>query len=254
MATKVLIAASEKGKDASEGQVAATPAVIASRPCEWTTPGGIQMHCYNPLEVSFLWEKIFAENEYGDGGIVYPPGAIIVDVGGNVGVFCHYADARCAGECTIIAIEPIPQLFHCLQKNVKALRANCSLHNVAAGASTECDPITLDFLPRYSLLSGSQAHSNCAGYEKLAELHNLPLDLVQEAFESVEVECPQSTLSDILQQEAVSRIDLLKVDCEGAEYDVMLGISETDWPKIQQVTCSCSPFLLIGISHLSYTQ
>ena len=34
-------------------------------------------------------------------------------------------------------------------------------------------------------------------------------------------------------EENVDRIDLLKVDCEGAELKVLQGISDKDWPKIK---------------------
>ena len=36
-------------------------------------------------------------------------------------------------------------------------------------------------------------------------------------------------------KEKISRIDLLKVDVEGAEILVLQGINEADWAKIQRV-------------------
>lgn len=51
---------------------------------------------------------------------------------------------------------------------------------------------------------------------------------------AVEVVCPLRTVSEIVAEHGLERIDLLKVDCEGAELDVLLGIDEKDWPKVQQ--------------------
>ena len=42
-------------------------------------------------------------------------------------------------------------------------------------------------------------------------------------------------LSDVIREQGVERIDLLKVDVQRAELDVLRGIDETDWPKIRQV-------------------
>jgi hypothetical protein len=51
----------------------------------------------------------------------------------------------------------------------------------------------------------------------------------------VEFECAMTTLSAVVDQHDVSRIDLLKVDVEGAELDVLRGIDDEHWPLIQQV-------------------
>ena len=43
-----------------------------------------------------------------------------------------------------------------------------------------------------------------------------------------------TTVSEIVQDHGLSRIDLLKIDVERAELDVLLGISNTDWKLISQ--------------------
>ncbi len=43
------------------------------------------------------------------------------------------------------------------------------------------------------------------------------------------------TLSEIVREHDIQRIDLLKVDVEKSELDLLLGIEEQDWPKIKQV-------------------
>ena len=42
-------------------------------------------------------------------------------------------------------------------------------------------------------------------------------------------------LSDVMKEHQIGQIDLLKIDCEGAEYDVLLGIASEDWGKVRQV-------------------
>ena len=47
-----------------------------------------------------------------------------------------------------------------------------------------------------------------------------------------EVECNIRKLSAVLEEEGIDKIDILKVDVEGAELDVMKGISTEDWKKV----------------------
>ena len=47
------------------------------------------------------------------------PGSIVVDVGANVGLF----SLRCAEEgARVVALEPSPDAYLCLEENVKRLR------------------------------------------------------------------------------------------------------------------------------------
>ncbi|HEX7241857.1 MAG TPA: FkbM family methyltransferase, partial [Longimicrobiaceae bacterium] len=46
---------------------------------------------------------------------------------------------------------------------------------------------------------------------------------------------PVRTLSSVIREEGIERIDLLKVDVEKSEYDVLRGIEDGHWPRIRQV-------------------
>jgi hypothetical protein len=48
-----------------------------------------------------------------------------------------------------------------------------------------------------------------------------------------QVNCQLRTMSSVIEEEKVERIDLLKVDCEGAELSVLLGIKDEHWPMIK---------------------
>lgn len=49
------------------------------------------------------------------------------------------------------------------------------------------------------------------------------------------VECELTTVSHAMREHGIDRIDLLKVDAEGAEWPVLQGIDEADWPRIRQL-------------------
>ena len=44
-----------------------------------------------------------------------------------------------------------------------------------------------------------------------------------------------NTHTEVMRQENIKKVQLLKVDVEGDELDVLMGLHDCDWPKIQQV-------------------
>lgn len=58
---------------------------------------------------------------------------------------------------------------------------------------------------------------------------------MKRVFQYVPVTCELRTVSEIIREQGVKQIDLLKVDVEKSELDVLLGIAEEDWSKIKQV-------------------
>jgi FkbM family methyltransferase len=55
------------------------------------------------------------------------------------------------------------------------------------------------------------------------------------AAEAVPLPCPVTTVSAVLAEQGIDQLDYLKIDVEGAEFDVLCGVDATDWPKIRQV-------------------
>jgi hypothetical protein len=73
------------------------------------------------------------------------------------------------------------------------------------------------------------------GKEGVADLLPFEDELVEQRFQSESWTCPLRTLSDVVRESGVSRIDLLKVDVEKSEMDVLAGIADEDWGKIEQI-------------------
>ena len=61
-------------------------------------------------------------------------------------------------------------------------------------------------------------------------------DMVRDRHGSYTIECELRTVSDVVAEHELERIDLLKINVEKAEADVLAGIDENDWPKIWQLT------------------
>jgi hypothetical protein len=53
-------------------------------------------------------------------------------------------------------------------------------------------------------------------------------------FKKTTFPCRLRTLSEIIDEEGVTRIDLLKIDAERSEREVLAGIRAEHWPMIRQ--------------------
>ncbi len=56
---------------------------------------------------------------------------------------------------------------------------------------------------------------------------------------AIDVLC--TTIEEIFQENAVDRCDLLKLDCEGAEYEILEAIPRDLWPLIARVALEYHP-------------
>lgn len=48
-------------------------------------------------------------------------------------------------------------------------------------------------------------------------------------------QCPVTTVSALMRKHRLPRVDLLKIDVEGSELDVLLGIDPADYPNIHRI-------------------
>ena len=77
---------------------------------------------------------------------------------------------------------------------------------------------------------------NTAGGQQQELLPQSQLDeLLDEYLRGETYSCRLKTLSEVMREEQIERIDLLKIDVESSELDVLAGIEEEDWPRIKQI-------------------
>jgi FkbM family methyltransferase len=138
------------------------------------------------------------------------PGWQVVDIGAGLGDFSVYAAAGCP-EGVIHAYEPLAASFALLE------------HNLALNQATNVRPFR-------------QATSGAAGRAQVAEGTAGPA--VSTAFEATAGKRGVETVSlaQVLERLPGSHCDLLKVDCEGCEYDLLLGSSPETLAKVQRIS------------------
>jgi amino acid adenylation domain-containing protein/FkbM family methyltransferase/non-ribosomal peptide synthase protein (TIGR01720 family) len=202
-------------------------------------PNGLEIAHLNRNETVSLYKEIFEDYSYLKNGITIEDGDCIFDVGANIGLFTLHAHQECAN-AQVHAFEPIPPVFKLLKANVELYGLDVKLFN--CGLSDETRRAEFTHYPKSSLMSGAYAQavedeqvvraflSNQD--ESLAEYAN---DLVEGRFEAEKYQCDLMTLSQIISENQIDKIDLLKIDVEKSELDVLRGIRREDWKKIRQI-------------------
>jgi natural product biosynthesis luciferase-like monooxygenase protein/amino acid adenylation domain-containing protein/FkbM family methyltransferase len=212
-------------------------------------PNGMVVAHPSGHRATVLYHEIFENESYLRHGITLRDGDCVFDVGANVGMFTLFASHK-RKDLKLYAFEPIPQTFDTLKTNVALYGLDAKLFNVGLGSRPGAADFT--FYPRMPGLSGrfsSEARDKeitkaiIEGYlrehgseRERAILSDEELNqLMEEYFQSETYTCPLTTLSEVIREHGVERIDLLKVDVEKSEFDVLAGLDAEDWAKVGQI-------------------
>ena len=210
----------------------------------YVLPDGAPVAHLNRNETEYIYNEIFVQQAYLRHGITIREGDSIVDVGANIGLFTVFA-SRLAKNLRIVACEPNPAAFACLEANAAAWGAG--VRCLPLGLSRESGSADLTWFEGLSLLSGFYA--DAATEREMVKRYVLNQqaaapdnerfvadvgDVIEDRLRARTVAARLRTLSSVIAEEGIERIDLLKVNVEKSELDVLRGIDADDWPKIRQ--------------------
>jgi amino acid adenylation domain-containing protein/FkbM family methyltransferase len=213
--------------------------IASSEQTFYRLPNGLEVAHNNKNETDLLYLELFGERTYLRHGISLRDNDCVFDIGANVGLFTLFVHESCANAKTY-SFEPIPQTFKALKTNVELYNLNARVYE--CGLSKEAGTATFTFYPHVSASSGMYA--NALEDEKVTRafmknqderLADYADELMEGRFESQTFTCQLRTVSEVIRENKVQRIDLLKLDVEKAELDVLTGIEADDWDKIDQV-------------------
>ena len=151
----------------------------------------------------------------------------VVDAGANIGSFTLFAAAR--GARRFVAIEPHPLTFAVLTENIQAagLASRVTLVNHAVAATSGRRTLSS---PRMSTAATLLSEAAPGG-------RSLTVDT--------------QTLGDIFRDSGWPRIDVLKIDIEGAEYEVFGDVSADFLAAVDTVLVECHHIADLGPSAIA---
>jgi len=140
--------------------------------------------------------EIFIENCYGLDNISFKEGDVIIDIGAHIGVFSIYL-AKKFPEVKILAFEPSEIIYNLLLKNILLNKVgNVKAFNLAVyrDSFSELNAYFDEFCSMASNIFFKKKYYN--------NVKTISLD-------------------DIIKNNNISNVKLLKIDCEGSEYDII---------------------------------
>jgi len=179
-------------------------------------------------KVDWYGNEIFYRPGTSDATILYevlfrPPGtywmpdelapSTILDIGGNIGVVSVYL-ARRFPQSKIFAFEPVPENFELLLKNTSH-NGNIKAFSVGMGRRNELQDIGPSSNPR-----------NFGGYSFFEK----------EADVSLKRNVPIRNSGELLREINVPKVDVIKIDTEGAEYDILTSIDPELLQSVQWIS------------------
>mgnify|MGYP001338680871 CR=1 FL=1 len=142
---------------------------------------------------------------------------VVVDIGAHVGYFSIHS-ALNAKDGKVLAFEPYEESFEILMKNLKINQINNVIpQNLGVGKKSGIGSLYL----QKNLSIGNSIYKNADSDSK--------------------VDIKIISLQDIIKNNHLQRINFLKLDCEGSEYEILLNIDQQTLQKIDRIVSEMHP-------------
>jgi FkbM family methyltransferase len=172
--------------------------------------------CYKVRGLMDVWivKETCLDKVYETGGTRIENGWTVVDVGAGLGDFAIFEGSRHPAS-RVLACEPFPQSFDLMRENISLNGVrNVTALPVAIGAT--CGTQTL-------ATTGQAVQHTTTGST-----------LQGAASSTLEVEC--LSLDEFFRLHGIGCCDFLKMDCEGGEYEILLGAGRATLQRINHIS------------------
>ncbi len=140
----------------------------------------------------------------------------VIDIGANIGSFTLRAAKNPAVDL-VYSFEPFPSNYNLMQKNIQLNNLTKKIHLFKYGIGKKKEKRKFYFDPR-----GNATHNLFIKSDKSIEISML-------------------ALKDIFEDNALKRCSLLKIDCEGAEYEIFESATSSLLKKIKIICMEYHP-------------
>ena len=146
-----------------------------------------------------LIKEIFSDNyKILEKGLTFRDGDVILDIGANEGMFSIMM-AKLFPHTRIVALEPVPRTFYQMIRNIGLNGMNITALNIGVGAERGIQ----------NLVVSKEFSGGSTGFCTFdPETH-------------IKAEVDIYTLDDIFSVAGIERVRILKIDCEGGEYETI---------------------------------
>ncbi|MFN3492520.1 MAG: FkbM family methyltransferase [Anaerolineales bacterium] len=168
--------------------------------------------------------QVWKFGDYKSKSFAIQPTDTIIDIGGHIGSFSIWA-AKQAYQGKVFTFEPNTENFLLLRENKELNQiANLELFNLAIS----------DKIGEITLFNSMQQNMGHSIYESRLLNHTIVKTI---------------TLDEILKTNNIEKVNLLKVDAEGAEYPILLNASSQTLQKIDKIILEYHDYLNHGYSY-----
>ena len=196
----------------------------------------------NGYETEYLYEEIFEQKVYDGEGMRVEAGEVVMDIGANIGMYSLYVGMKEKG-VRIYAFEPIKEVSEVLRMNLEMNGIEAKVYE--CGISNRGGEKEMDYYPEMTVLSGSYGEKEAdkevvRSYERSRgegrEWREGELEeVLEEKLRSEKRRCEMRRVSEVIREEGIERIGMMKIDVQKSEMEVLEGIEEEEWEKIRQI-------------------
>lgn len=165
-----------------------------------------------------IFHEIWIRKYYTPAGFTIKEDDVVVEIGAHIGIFSIFA-AQLARNGKVYSFEPMPANYEMLQRNIILNKAN---NIIPVNKAVSDKKGKKEFhLSSSEIYTGE--HSFFLRGDKLMK--------------TIEVET--LSLENIVKDHNISEIDFLKMDCEGAEYEILFNVPDDILRRIKQISMEC---------------
>ena len=177
----------------------------------YTLWSGLKIKIRNGTTDFYILREVLGRQEYFQAGLSIGSTDTVVEIGGHIGLFT-VAAARRAVQGRVLVFEPNPENCRLLRENICLNNfSHVTVVNKAVAAETGRRTFYLD-------------RANTGGHS----LYQSP-----EAGQSLTVK--SISWSDVRREYGIKHVAYLKMDCEGAEHEILTTFTADDWPAMAQI-------------------